>query len=213
MVSSEASRAKVSEAPNQNRDRLLAAALDEFLEQGFQAARVEDIARRAGVGKGSVYLHFRNKEELFGEVIEAGVLTRLKEAEAFAQSFSGSATELLSQMLHNNLVDFWGSSSSGIYKLVIAESGRFPELAANYYRITRRARALIESTLRLGIEQGEYRDIDATYAARIILDALDNELVQAHAFAAHAEAEFDAHRYIDTLLELMLRGAAREADA
>ena len=64
MVSSEASRAEVVEAPNENRDRILAAALDEFLEQGFQAARVEDIARRAGVGKGSVYLHFRQQGRL-----------------------------------------------------------------------------------------------------------------------------------------------------
>jgi len=49
------------------------------------------------------------------------------------------------------------------------------------------------------------------YTARIILDALDNELVQAHAFAAHADTEFDAHRYIDTLVDLLLRGAANEA--
>ena len=96
---------------------------------------------------------------------------------------------------------------------MIAESNRFPELAADYYRITERARALVESTLRLGIEQGEYREIDVTYTARIILDALDNELVQAHAFAAHTDADFDAHRYIDTLVDLMLRGAAREGDS
>ncbi len=193
------------------RDKLLAAALDEFLLQGFQSARIEDIARRAGIGKGSVYLHFANKVELFAAVIETGVAQRLGEAESFAAGFAGSATELLSRMLHTNLVEFWGSSASGVYKLVIAESARFPQLAADYHRIiTARARALIETTLRLGINQGEYRDIDVAYTARIVLDALDNELVQAHAFASAQNEPFDAHRYLDTLVELVTRGIARE---
>jgi len=104
MITSQTRHSDPPETPRDNRVLLLAAALDEFLEQGFQAARVEDIARRAGVGKGSVYLHFRNKEELFAAVIESGVVARLEEAEAFAQGFSGSATELLSQVLHNNLI-------------------------------------------------------------------------------------------------------------
>ncbi len=197
----------------ESRDKLLAAALDEFLLQGFQAARIEDIARRAGMGKGSVYLHFANKEDLFAAVIENGVAQRLGEAEHFAASFAGSATEMLSRMLHTNLVEFWDSNASGIYKLVIAESARFPQLAADYQRmITQRARALIEQTLQLGIDQGEYRKIDVACTARIILDALDNELVQAHAFPVQGD-NFDAHRYLDTLLELVTRGVAREGAA
>ena len=87
---------------------------------------------------------------------------------------------------------------------------RFPQLAADYQQsVMARARALIEATLQLGIEQGEYRDIDVATTARIILDALDNELLQAHAFPAQAEP-FEPHRYLDTLVELVTQGIARE---
>jgi len=191
---------------------LLAAAQTEFLDQGFQAARIEDIARRAGMGKGSVYLHFKTKEALLQAVIEEGVGQRIEQAESFATRFEGSASDLLERMLRTNLLEFWDSNASGIYKLVIAESKRFPEYAAIYYNsVTTRAIALVSSTLELGIRQGEYRDIDVAYTARIIIDALENELVQTHAFAeAHAEP-LDALRYIDALLALITRGAGREA--
>jgi AcrR family transcriptional regulator len=201
------SKTKLSGRRSVCRDELLAAALEVFLSRGFQAARIEDIAQRAGVGKGSVYLHFSTKEELFQAVIDTGVGARLAQAEALAGDFSGSATELLTTMFHNNLLDFWGSPSSGIHKLIVAESQRFPTLAAEYHStITCRARTLIESILELGIEQGEYRDIDVLYTARLILDVLDNELIQAHAFAAHADQQFDAHRFIDVLLDMVTNG-------
>jgi AcrR family transcriptional regulator len=195
-----------------SREGLLAAALEVFLTHGFQAARVEDIAQLAGVGKGSVYLHFRDKESLFQAVVDECVVTRLEQAEALANEFSGTATELLGVMLHNNLIEFWGSQSSGIHKLVIAESQRFPELASNYYRtITLRARSLIESVLKLGIAQDEYRDMDVRYTARFILNALDNEVIQAHAFSADDDAQFDPHRFIDALLELVTKGLAKSS--
>ena len=89
-------------------------------------------------------------------------------------------------------------------------SPRFPQLAADYHQsIIVRARALIEATLQLGVDQGEYRDIDVATTARIILDALDNELVQAHALPTQAEP-FVPHRYLDTLVELVTRGITRE---
>lgn len=194
-----------------SRDALLAAALEVFLVHGFQAARIEDIAQRAGVGKGSVYLHFATKEALFQAVVDAGVLARLEQAEALAKNFSGSASELLTTMLHNNLIEFWDSTSSGIHKLVVAESQRFPELAASYHQsITRRARLLIEQILQLGISQDEFREVDVPYTARLILDALDNELIQAHAFAEHVREPFDAHRFIDALLDLALTGLRKD---
>ena len=194
------------------RDAILSAALALFLHSGFAATRVEDIAQRAGVGKGSVYLHFRNKEELFQAVIDEGIVTSLEQAEAAATDFTGSATELLASMLHNNLVEFWGGPASGVYKLIIAESQHFPELSANYYRmVTLRARKLLESILQLGIDRGEYRPMDVVYTARFILGALDNELILAHSLAAHGGDRLAAHRYIDALLQVVTAGLAGPA--
>ena len=191
------------------RDAILTAALTLFLQRGFAATRVEDIAQIAGVGKGSVYLHFRNKEELFQAVIDEGIVASLEQAEAAATDFAGSATELLASMLHNNLVEFWGRPASGVYKLIIAESQHFPELSANYYRmVTQRARKLLESILQLGIDRGEYRAMDVVHTARFILGALDNELILAHSLAAHAGDKLEAHRYIDALLQVVTTGVA-----
>jgi AcrR family transcriptional regulator len=201
-----------SRRPGASREAVLSAALEMFLQNGFAATRVEDIAQRAGVGKGSVYLHVRNKQELFQAVIDEGVIAHIEQAEAFAVDFSGSATELMNTLLHNNLVDFWDSPSSGIYKLIIAESQQFPELAARYYhKVTRRARKLLEDILQLGIAQGEYRAMDVPYTARIILGALDNELIQAYSLGTHADDTFDAHRFIDALLAFATRGLGTAA--
>jgi AcrR family transcriptional regulator len=196
-----------------SRDALLAAALDVFLKHGFQAARIEDIAQLAGVGKGSVYLHFANKEELFQAVIDTGVGTRLGQAELLASEFQGSAAELLTTMFHNNLVEFWDSPSSGIHKLIVAESQRFPKLAASYQQaITHRARTLVAGILELGIASGEFRNnVDVDYTARLIVDALDNELIQAHAFSENGSKPFDAHRFIDVLLGLVVSGIGSSA--
>jgi AcrR family transcriptional regulator len=208
----------VNTAPTNNstpaRDEVLRAALEVFLDRGFAAARIEDIAQRASVGKGSVYLHFRNKKELFQAVIDEGIITQIESAEAFASNFSGGASELLTTLLKTNLVDFWGTPSSGIYKLIVAESAQFPELAASYHsRVTCRARELVERILQLGIEQGEYRDMDVDCTAHLILNALDNEQLQAHSLPAFDESRMDPHRFVDALMQLLLGGLRVSAAA
>ena len=119
-----------SRRPGASREAVLSAALEMFLQNGFAATRVEDIAQRAGVGKGSVYLHVRNKQELFQAVIDEGVIAHIEQAEAFAVDFSGSATELLNTLLHNNLGEVGDSPPSGSFNRLIAESQQFPALAA-----------------------------------------------------------------------------------
>lgn len=194
----------VIEPPTGARAELLRAALELFLEKGFATTRVEDIAKRAGVSKGAVYLHFATKQEIFAGVVQAGVLAQLEKAEHDAAAFSGSASDLLSRMLHNNLLEFWSSRSSGIVKLLIAESQQFPDIAAEYYRtITGRARQLLEDILRHGIEQGEFPAMDVEYTARAILNSFDYELVLAHSLAADVRGGFDSHRYVDAVLALV----------
>jgi len=194
---------------SESRERLLDSALILFLERGFAATRVEDIAQRAGVSKGCVYLYFRTKDEIFQAVVDEAIVARIARAEQFAADFSGSASELLKAVLTNNLLEFWGSQSSGIPKLVLAESQQFPELAASHFqRITLRARRLIESILQLGINSGEYRAMDAAYAARCILNSLDYELVTQHCagIAESGANALDPEHYVNTLLELIHSG-------
>src|SRR5690349_21431284 len=74
---------------------IVAAALDVFVERGFAAARLEEVARRAGVTKGTVYLYFRNKEALLKAVVRENIVPVIARGEAVAQAFTGSARELL----------------------------------------------------------------------------------------------------------------------
>jgi AcrR family transcriptional regulator len=197
----------ISTKSKASREAILAAALELFLQHGVATTRVEDIATRAGVGKGSVYLHFQTKEELFEVVVAEGISSRLQQAENFASEFTGSANDLLTTLLNTNLVEFWNSSSTGLYKLVVAESKQYPELAKNYYQnVTCRVRKLFEDILELGIEQGEYREVDVAYTARIIVSLLDNELILAHSLGVYAEKQFDAQRFIDALLAMIAHG-------
>jgi len=197
-----------------SRDRLLEAALPLFLERGFAATRVDDIAQRAAVSKGCVYLYFRTKQEIFEAVVDEAIVARIARAEQFAADFEGSVSELLEAVLTNNLLEFWGSASSGIPKLILAESQQFPELAASYFQgITLRARRFIESILQLGIDKGEYRAIDVPYVARCILNALDHELITKHSagIASNSGNELDPARYVSTLLNLIHAGIRRSA--
>lgn len=204
----------VSDNSTGARDEVLRAALHVFLDRGYAAARIEDIAQQAGVGKGSVYLHFRNKKELFQAVVDDGIIRQIESAEAFASDFSGSASELLATLLQRNLVDFWDSPSSGIYKLVVAESAQFPELATDYHaRVTCRARELIQCILQLGITQGEYREIDVAGTAHLILNALDNEQLQAHSVPGFADMRIDPRDFIEALMQLVLGGVRASVPA
>ena len=115
-------------------EQIVAAALDCFLASGFAGTRIEDVARQAGVSKGGIYLYFSAKEDLFRAVVRAGIVPRIEQAEAALAQFEGSAQELLSSLLHGLLLDFWGSSSSGIPKLMISEARNFPELAEDYFQ-------------------------------------------------------------------------------
>jgi AcrR family transcriptional regulator len=197
-----------------SRERLLEAALTLFLERGFAATRVDDIAQRAAVSKGCVYLYFRTKHEIFEAVVDEAIVARIARAEQFAADFNGSASELLEAVLTNNLLEFWGSASSGIPKLILAESQQFPELAASYFQgITLRARRFIEGLLQLGIDKGEYRTIDAPYVARCILNALDHELITQHSAGITSSGgnELDPAHYVRTLLDLIHAGIRQTA--
>lgn len=200
----------LSDQCSPSRAALLEAALAMFLEHGFAAARVEDIAARAGISKGAVYLHFATKKDLFEAVVQAGVTARIERAERYVAGFSGPSTALLDTMLRDNLLDFWDSPSSGIGKLVIAESQQFPELADLHYReVTGRVRRLLEGILLNGIERGEYRAVDVPYTVRCILDAIDHELVLAHSLNGETGERIEPRRFVAALLDLIHHGLVR----
>src|SRR5438094_9829108 len=112
---------------------IVAAALEVFGERGFAATKLADVARRAGVTKGTVYLYFDSKEALFKAVVRETIVPVIAQGEALAQSFAGSARELLEQLVREYWRLIGETKLAGIPKLMMAEAATFPELTRFYY--------------------------------------------------------------------------------
>ena len=192
---------------------LIAAALEVFVERGFAAARLDDVAARAGVTKGTLYLYFKSKEDLLEAVVRTGLVPVVREAESAVDTFDGHTAELM-----RHLVDVWWQSVgatplSGIAKLVIAEAGNFPEVARMYHdEVIHPVSRLIGRLLERGVARGEFRRVEAKYVEQIAMAPLVMLNVWMHSFRRHASASIDPQRYLATYLDLLLAGLARRPE-
>ena len=149
---------------------LLAAALTLFVEKGFAATRVEEVAKLAGVSKGTLFLYFASKEELFKAVVRENISGRFTEWNAEFVSFEGSSADMLRYCLTSWWQRIGSTKAAGITKLMMSEAHSFPELAAFYEQeVTRPGNALIQRVLQLGVDRGEFRPMDMTYAVYLVL--------------------------------------------
>ena len=186
---------------------LLAAALDLFVERGFASTRLEDVARRAGVSKGTLYLYFDNKEELFKAVVRDTIVPVIGAAEDSIAGFDGHSGELLRSVL----LDWWSrlgaTKASGIIKLVMSESGNFPELAL-FYRdevITRGTR-MIAGMLERGIGRGEFRPMNVEVMTQVLIAPMLMLVTWRHSVGPCDQARLDPLAFLDTFLDLTLHG-------
>lgn len=108
---------------------ILSAALDEFAEKGFAETKLADVAKRAGIAKGTLYLYFDNKQDLFAAVVRHGLLTSLAPIEQAAASFDGGLAELVPLLLARAADGMGDRRLPAILRMVIGESRAFPELA------------------------------------------------------------------------------------
>jgi AcrR family transcriptional regulator len=188
---------------------LLAAALALFVERGYAATRLEEVALRAGVAKATLYRYYENKLELFKAVVRHSLIAGFDEIAAGESLTNGSAREQLTGLLTAFVQRVAGSPLSGIPKLVISEAGNFPELARFYHdEVIRRGRALVVGVLARGAEAGEFRSVDADYAWRIVIAPLLLAIIWKHSFAAFEPAPLDFRRHLDAHLDLLFNGLA-----
>jgi AcrR family transcriptional regulator len=137
------------------RDAILAAALDEFASRGFEAARLDDVARRAGVAKGTIYLYFRDKESLFQELIRTMLTPLVGTIEALGQS--DVPLPMLADRIAELFVrEVYETRRKDVVRLMISEGRRFPKLAEFYYReVLSRIIAAVRSLLQRAAARGE----------------------------------------------------------
>ena len=187
-------------------DEILAAALASFAERGFAATRLDDVAARAGISKGTLYLYFNGKEELFEAVVRATLVPNLERLEALSATFDGPSAQLLERLLLTiaGVVD---SQVGAIPKLVIAEAGNFPELARFYLdEVVRRGLRLIGTIVRRGIGRGEFRPIDVDHAVFCVIAPMLLAALWKRSLEPHDEAPLDAQALAQAQLDLVLRG-------
>jgi AcrR family transcriptional regulator len=143
------------ERAGERRDAILGAALDEFSERGFAAARLDDVAKRAGVAKGTIYLHFRDKEHLFQEIVRAMLAPLVGSLEALGHS-DLPMRELGEQIVELFVRKIYETRRRDVIRLIITEGRRFPHLAEFYYReVLARIFAALSGLLRRAAARGE----------------------------------------------------------
>jgi AcrR family transcriptional regulator len=149
-------------------EEILAAAFEVFAAHGYEAARIDDVARQAGIAKGTIYLYFRDKEQLFRAVVRSLVQMR---SDAAIESFQGTGESLLREILsgmYSRVVR--NEKARSIVRMLIAESGRFPQLAEIYHReIITPGLKRVRQALIHGIASGEFRKTAAVEFPQLLV--------------------------------------------
>jgi AcrR family transcriptional regulator len=188
---------------------LLEAALTVFVERGYAAARLEEVASRAGVAKATLYRYYENKLELFKAVVRNSLVSGFDEVAKAQAGEPGGAREQLIRLLTAFVQRIAGSPLSGIPKLVIAEASNFPEIARFYHEeVIQRGRAMVIGVLRQGAAAGEFRSVDADYAWRIVIAPLLLAIIWKHSFQAFEPEPMDFERHLEAHLDLLFNGLA-----
>jgi AcrR family transcriptional regulator len=193
---------------------LLAAALDLFVERGFASTRLEDVARRAGVSKGTLYLYFDSKEELFKAVVRDTIVPVIGAAEDSIAGFDGHSAELLRSVILNWWERLGATKASGIIKLVTSEAGNFPELAL-FYRdevITRGTR-MITGLLERAVARGEFRPMNIEVMTQVLIAPMLTLVTWRHSVGPCDQAQLDPLMFLETFLDLAMHGLLPRAAA
>jgi AcrR family transcriptional regulator len=189
------------------------AALELFVEHGFAATRMEAIARRAGVTKGTLYLYFPGKEDLFRAVVTQNVLPNLELIERLAAEQTGSAAELLGLLVRRSWELMQTSRTRFVPKLLLAEGKNFPELAKFYVEeVVQRVRRIFAGVIERGIASGEFREVNAITASKLLLAPLHNLTTWRQSLMAFDPVQWDFDQYVELHIEIFLRGLAKNPD-
>ena len=191
---------------------IVAAALAIFHAKGFAASKIEDVARAAGVTKGTVYLYFASKEELFKAAIRETVLPnldRIKDA-AMAETTARAQLYTAVRMWAGGMNNCRGSIS----KMMIAEAGNFPELA-EFYReeVSGRVRGMLTEIIEHGIAQDEFRACDPVTVTRTLCAPILLSNIWRHTFPSQHDSQPDLTILADSLLDIVLNGIAPRTEA
>ena len=188
---------------------LLSAALDLFVDKGYAATRVEEVAARAGVSKGTLFLYFPSKEALFQAVVRDNIAGRFAEWNAELDEFAGSSAELVHYAMRQWWERIGQTQAAGITKIMMSEGPLFPELAAFYQNeVIAPGHALLRRILQRGIDRGEFHIPNLDWAVYSLIAPMIFLVMWRYSMAACCPSEraIDPLPFIETQVNLLLFG-------
>jgi AcrR family transcriptional regulator len=186
---------------------ILDAALAVFAQKGFAATKLDDIAARAGITKGTIYLYFDSKQALFEALARQSVGAQIELVTAQLATFPGSSAELLRFVLSTMGRFAMTSDRVVLPRLVLAEAANFPKLAEFWRReIIERGIGLMSGIIQRGIERGEFRKIEPQHAARLCVAPILIIVLWRTTFAQFDAEPYDYQGLIDAHLQTLLKG-------
>jgi len=193
---------------------ILEAALSVFAERGFAAARMDEIAARARVSKGTIYLYFESKEAVFRALVQATLVRRVADLAALVRDHKGPVAPLLRELLQR-LGHFISTSDLVVLpKMVIAEAGNFPDLARIYREeVVERGLALFGGLLQTGMDRGEFRKVPVQHAVRLCMAPLLLAAIWRTTFAPIDREPYDYAGLVEAHVSTLLRGLQPEEHA
>jgi AcrR family transcriptional regulator len=184
---------------------LVSAALELFVEKGYAGTRLDDVAARAGVSKGTLYLYFENKEELFKAVVRENIVARISQSADEVLHFEGSSAELVRRLMATWWDEYGSSTAGGIGKLMMAESGNFPEIARFFLdEVIEPWHRILAAVIKRGTERGEFRIVEPDMFARVVTGPLVMLSLWKHSFGACSQQPLDANEYLAMHLDIVL---------
>ena len=188
-------------------DEVLDAALALFVEKGFASTRVEDIATRAGLSKGAVYLYFPSKEAILEGLVRRAVVPIATNALGFLNNYAGNPRLVITAVLKMVAGRLTEPKTIAIPKLLIREMIHFPEFAAMYRReVLDRVIPVVEQLIRGGIAEGYFRAVDPELSIRSIVGPVVLHMLMAEIFGIMPEAGLSVDRLIDNHLSILFDG-------
>jgi AcrR family transcriptional regulator len=199
--------------PDERPDEILEAAMNVFGEVGFARAKLDDVAKRAGVSKGTLYLYFDSKEALFREMVRSKVITHLVFAESRLNQDQSSARETLEQFIRG----WWDIARrpemAQLTRLVHSEIGNFPELARFFTEeVIQRTRRLLRAIFALGVARGEFRDSPNDFPCWAVASLVVHGAMRQRCFAPHDSEALTDDQVVAGIVDLIYRSVAVSGD-
>ena len=190
-----------AERAAERRAAIVEAAFDEFVARGFTATRIDDIAKRAGVAKGTIYLHFKDKESMFEELVRTAIVPLV--GRLAAPPAPGATVREAVERLADTFIREVASTRRGdIIRLIVSEGPRFPAIADVYYReVISRGMAGIRALIELGIARGEIRETELARFPQIMIAPAIVSVIWKSLFERHSP--LDAHKMLRVHLDLI----------